>query len=407
VTRVRRSFAASVGGLPRTFWWLWTGTLISRTGGFVLPFLAFYVVDGLGYSAGFAGLVVASAGLGSIGAALGGGVLADRIGRRPVLLGSQLLSAVTLVGLGLSESRPALLGWAAAYGLTHNASRPAYSAMMTDIVAPADRIRAFSLHFWAINLGFAIAPTLAGLLAGFGYLTLFVADAAATTVVAVLVYLRVPESLPSPAPRVEGVRQDRGSLLDVLRDRVFMSYVLLTLGFALIFMQHLSTVPVQMRADGLTPAQYGAIIAVNGILIVLVTVPLTRALQRFPRARVMAVSSLRGDGTRRRAEGLRPHGRHLDPRRGHRRRRRPLDRRGPLPRLDAGALPGRFQPVVLCRGVRGAPRWRRRLRPSRRHGAVGLLWRARRRARRRSSRHRAGARLPVGRARHPLPSDRH
>ena len=68
--------------------------------------------------------------------------------------------------------------------------------MMTDIVPPEDRVRAFSLNYWAINLGFAIAPVLGGLLASSGYLTLFLVDAGTTLVFAVLVFLKVPESRP-------------------------------------------------------------------------------------------------------------------------------------------------------------------------------------------------------------------
>ena len=61
-------------------------------------------------------------------------------------------------------------------GLTSNTSRPAFAAMTADIVPPADRVRAFSLNYWAINLGFAIAPALGGVLATSGYLTLFLVD---------------------------------------------------------------------------------------------------------------------------------------------------------------------------------------------------------------------------------------
>jgi MFS family permease len=173
-------------------------------------------------------------------------------------------------------------------GLTSNTARPALSAMMTDIVPADDRVRAFSLNYWAVNLGFAIAPALGGLLAKSGYLSLFLVDAATTLVFALLVFLRVPESHPTlGAPR----STTAGSLVDVLRDRVFLSFVLLTFGFAVVFMQHLSSLPVQMGDDGLTPAQYGTIIALNGALIVIVTVPLTRRLQRYPRSRVLATSS--------------------------------------------------------------------------------------------------------------------
>jgi MFS family permease len=287
--RLRRMVGPTVSGLPPTFWWLWAGTLVNRAGAFVLPFLAFYLTDELALTPSFVGLVLAAFGLGSTLAALVGGVLADRLGRRPVLLGSQLSTAATLVALGFTTASTSVLVLVALLGLASNTARPAFSAMTTDIVAPQDRVRAFSLNYWAINLGFAIAPVLGGLLAASGYLTLFLVDAATTLVFAVLVYLKVPESRPE-VTLAEGERP--GSMADVLRDRVFVSFVLLTGCFAIVFMQHLSSLPVQMDADGLSPAQYGGVIALNGALIVLVTVPLSRWLQAYPRSRVLAISSV-------------------------------------------------------------------------------------------------------------------
>ena len=35
-----------VRGLPRTYWILWTGALINRLGGFVMPLLALYLWRG-------------------------------------------------------------------------------------------------------------------------------------------------------------------------------------------------------------------------------------------------------------------------------------------------------------------------------------------------------------------------
>jgi MFS family permease len=286
---LRRALAPTLSGLPTTFWWLWVGTLINRVGGFVLPFLAFYLTDELDLTPSFVGLVLGTFGLGSIVATLLGGVLADRLGRRPVLLVSQLSTAATLVALGLTTTPIAVMVLCGVLGLTSNTARPAFSAMMTDIVAAEDRVRAFSLNYWAVNLGFAIAPVLGGLLARSGYLSLFLVDAATTLVFAVLVFLRVPESHPTlGAPR----STTAGSMVDVLRDRVFLSFVLLTFGFAVVFSQYLSTLPVQMDDDGLSAAQYGTVIALNGALIVLVTVPLTRWLLRYPRSRILAISSV-------------------------------------------------------------------------------------------------------------------
>ncbi len=150
-------------------------------------------------------------------------------------------------------------------------------------------MRAFSLNYWAINLGFAIAPVLGGLLASLRLPARCSWSTPATTLVFARAGLPAGARVtPGGAWSTEGERP--GSMADVLRDRVFLTFVLLTFCFAVVFMQHLSTLPVQMGDDGLSPSQYGAVIALNGALIVLVTVPLTRWLQAYPRSRVLAVS---------------------------------------------------------------------------------------------------------------------
>jgi MFS family permease len=289
---LRRALASTVGGLPGQFWWLWSGTLVNRAGAFVLPFLAIYLTSSLDYSTAFAGLVLGAVGLGAAVASLVAGVLADRWGRRPVLLWSQLLCALTLAVMAFWTAPAAVLALAVLLGLSSNAARPAFSAMVADVVPQADRVRAFSLNYWAINLGFATAAIVGGLLASTGYRTLFLGDAVTTLAFAVLIFLKVPESHPALRPGGDSSPGSAGSLRDVLRDRVFITFMLLTFAFALVFMQHMSTLPVQMADDGLRPSQYGVVISLNAVLIVLATVPLTRWVERFPGARVLSVAAL-------------------------------------------------------------------------------------------------------------------
>ena len=52
------------------------------------------------------------------------------------------------------------------------------------------------------------------------------------------------------------------------------------------------TLPLDMAAAGLPPSDYGLAIAVNGALIVLITLQVTRFLERFPRYAVMALAAL-------------------------------------------------------------------------------------------------------------------
>ncbi|MER6916313.1 MFS transporter [Streptomyces sp. NPDC000594] len=289
---VRRAVRESVSGLPREFWWLWASTLVNRLGGFVATFLVLYLTADQGYSAAFAGLVVSLYGLGGVVSSLGGGVMADRLGRRPTLLIAQLGTAVSVAALAFVHHPVAIAAVACLVGMATNASRPAVQAMMADIVPPEDRVRAFSLNYWAINLGFAISAVAAGFIAEYSYLAGFLGEAAMTLLCAVLVYVKVPESRPERDPAAPGVEEPEVGLGTVLRDRRFMGVVGLSFLIALIFMQGHVGVPLAMGADGLSTSDFGTVMALNGVLIVVLQIPVTRLIEHRDPRRLLIVSSL-------------------------------------------------------------------------------------------------------------------
>ena len=84
-----------------------------------------------------------------------------------------------------------------AVGLVAELYRPAVQAMVADIVPEAQRLRAYGLLYWAVNLGFSLSPLIAGFVARQSYLALFVADAVTTFVFAAIILWRVPETLPA------------------------------------------------------------------------------------------------------------------------------------------------------------------------------------------------------------------
>ncbi|MEE4424815.1 MDR family MFS transporter [Streptomyces bugieae] len=299
LSALRRAAVDSVSGLPRQFWWLWTSTLINRLGAFVATFLALYLTVERGYSASYAGLVGALYGLGGVISSVGAGVLTDRLGRRPTMLIAQLSTSVSVAVLGFMEDPVAIAVVAGVVGMATNASRPAVQAMMADIVAPEDRVRAFSLNYWAINLGFAISSTAAGLIAQHGYLALFLGESTLVLTCALVVFCKLPESRPTadtPAgpqdPAAEGASAAPVSMLTVLRDGRFMTVVGLNLLLALLFQQAYVSMPVSMGQDGFSSADFGAVIAVNGILIVLLQIPVTRFIEHRSPATLLIGSAL-------------------------------------------------------------------------------------------------------------------
>lgn len=278
-------------GLPQTFWLLWIGTLINRLGGFVVPFLMLYLTSQRDLPVAQAALVVSLFGAGSFTAALVGGELADRLGRRPVLLISFLVGPLNMILLGMARQLVLIAPLTVLQGFFTDMYRPAVSAMIADLIPPEGRPRAFGYIYWAINLGFAIAPAAAGLLARWNYFLLFVGDALTTLAFGLIVVWGVRETRPAEAEKSAGARGE-GRLKRFGREPLMLAFAAMALGFGIIYMQGTVTLPVAMHLQGFGPDAYGLTIAVNGALIVLLGIPASHLLTRWPRFRSLALSAL-------------------------------------------------------------------------------------------------------------------
>lgn len=276
-----------VRGLPRPFWYLFGGTLVNRLGAFVEPFLAFYLTRARGHSVAEAGLVLTALGLGSAVSQVVGGVLADRWGRRATMVAGLTTAGLTLLLVGAVSSLPLLCAAAGLYGLCLSLFRPAVNAAVADLVPAADRARAFALNFWAVNLGFAVATPLGGLLAARGYWLLFVLDAATSLAFALLVLRGVPET--RPARHEDDVP---GSLRTVARDRLLLALVAAVTLQGVVYLQAFSTLPLVFGRDGLGPGGYGLAVGLNGLLIVVLQPLLLGLLSGRRRGRLLLLAML-------------------------------------------------------------------------------------------------------------------
>lgn len=280
---------ASLSGFPRTFWVLWGGTLANRIGLLVLPFLSLYLTAERGLTIPQATLVVGLHGVGSFAAGIVGGALADRWGRRAVLVGSLAGGAVLIASLPFAPGMIALGALVALYGLVGEAYRPAVSAAVSDVVAPARRTEAFALLYWAINVGAAVGPAIGGALAEVGFGWLFVVDAVSVAVYAVVVAVGVPETRPPRVPLADGVLP--GGMRDALADGRLVAATLAVFAVGAGFLQTFVTLPLTMRAAGLSPADYGLAAGLNGALIVVFSLPLARWIAPFRASRVLATGA--------------------------------------------------------------------------------------------------------------------
>jgi MFS family permease len=71
-----------------------------------------------------------------------------------------------------------------------------------------------------------------------------------------------------------------------------VGYLVISLGGIVVMMQHMSTLPIAMTADGLSAATYGWVIAVNGVLIVLGQLFVPKLIGTYDESRVLAVATV-------------------------------------------------------------------------------------------------------------------
>jgi MFS family permease len=164
--------------------------------------------------------------------------------------------------------------------------RPVGSAAVADLPA-GERVRAYGLLFWAANVGFTVSTVVAGVLVQYGYGILFWINAAASVLAALIVWRHIPE------PRRSMPKATRQALLPVLlRDRAMLAMVAIHVVYFTMFLQTFSTLPLVMAGDGHGPEAFSAMLALNGIVIVLVQPIAVRLLDGRDTAAVLAVSML-------------------------------------------------------------------------------------------------------------------
>lgn len=267
----------------------------------LVPFLTIYLKDELDLGAEFATQVMGAFGAGALIAAMYGGHLADRVGRRVVMLVSLFGGAAILMLFGSLRSPGALLTASAVFAFITEMYRPAASAMIGDLVEPKRRSHAFGLMYVSINLGFAVAPVIGGILTQYSFQWLFWGDALTCAVYGVIIAAAIRETLPlrqghasGPATGGDAIDESEtkpvgmsAAIAHILRDRTFLCFCAGTFLIATVFMQALSTFPLHLLDQGIGAATYGKIIAINGLMIVCFQLPTISFVNRFNRATML------------------------------------------------------------------------------------------------------------------------
>jgi MFS family permease len=185
----------------------------------MLPLLPFYA-ERLGATPSAVGALIATYAVCQLVAGPALGSLSDYIGRRPVLLVSQIGTFIGLLILAWAPSLWVVFVSRAIDGLTAGNLSIA-QAYIADVSKPEERARSFAMIGIAFGIGFLIGPAISGFLSQFGYVYPVLAAAALSATSICATYFLLPERAPSP----EGVETGPGGRrLSILEWNRYVQY---------------------------------------------------------------------------------------------------------------------------------------------------------------------------------------
>jgi MFS family permease len=247
---------------PRAFWALVGAQFVTKFGLFVIPYLTLFATK-KGLTPGQAGLAAGAYSVGSFGAALFGGWLADRIGRNKTMAFASLSGACCMLAFSQADSLTSFVVMALITGFVQESGNPATAALVQDIVPPEHRVNAYAVLRLAVNLGWSLGPACAGWLAEHSFIWLFVGDAATSAVFGIVALLWLPRGNPSPRERAGW----SFALTHIFSNRAFLALAVAQVFFAFTFRQVNTAYPLHFERQDQPLHIYGWIQALNGVMI--------------------------------------------------------------------------------------------------------------------------------------------
>jgi predicted MFS family arabinose efflux permease len=290
-----RLFIDSYSGVRKEIWLLSLVTFINRAGAMVLPFLSLYLTKQEGYSLEETGSILLFYGVGSFLGNYLGGILTDRIGAFRLQFLSLLTTGISFFVLSQLHEPILMAVGLLVTSLLADAFRPANMASIGVLESREKRTKAVGIIRLAINVGFTAGPASGGFIAySLGYTYLFLVDGITCIVAAFFLLYFFRKQLKSETKAGnEDSSEQKPSIALVLKDRVFLLLLLCVFVIACVFMQLFHTFPVFLqRILSLNEGEIGWIMALNGVLVVLLELPLIHLLDKKAKLPLIAFGAI-------------------------------------------------------------------------------------------------------------------
>ncbi|EIT85860.1 major facilitator superfamily permease [Fictibacillus macauensis ZFHKF-1] len=285
------------------------------------PYMAIYFADSLGKEQ--AGILLVISQLVGVLTNLIGGYCADQYGRKKMMFIAAAGQTVAFGVFALANSpwldSPVLtfIGFTA-LGLFGSLYWPASHAMVADVVSEKNRNEVFAVFYTSINISVVFGPALGSIFFFNNRFELLLACMIVSFILTIVLKKYIRETVPKRAPEVEKKQLQKktwrtvigGQLQDyrvIATDRKFLLFILAGILVAQTFMQLDLLIAVYTTEQ--VPTQslfsfgnwslmlsgkelFGYIVSANGLLVALLTVFMSKWINKYKEGNVFVISSL-------------------------------------------------------------------------------------------------------------------
>lgn len=262
------TYKTSFSGLSRETWLLSIVMMFNRCGSMAVPFMGLYVTQSLHRSEMDAGLIITLFGVGSILGSATGGKLTDMIGFRPVQILSSIVGGLLFILFSTITHFYSLCILTVVISFFSEAFRPANFTAVAHYAAEGTITRSYSLNRLAVNIGWSVGISLAGIIASINYKLLFIVEGG----VSIIVGLLILSFLPQLKDFIKKAKENASNMaiLKPWEDVFYVKFILLTTVFITCAFLMFRVVPVFFKEQWhIDEFQIGIIIGINGAVIAL------------------------------------------------------------------------------------------------------------------------------------------
>ena len=281
---------------PGKYWVLVGSTFVDRLGGTMLyPFFTLYVTRKFNVGMTEAGVLLAVLALSGMVGGFIGGALSDRFGRKGILLTGLVFSGLSSLAMGVCPSLSLFFLLAVVAGLLGDLGGPARMVMVADLLPEEKRASGYGMMRVAGNLAWVAGPSIGGLLAIKSYFNIFLADAVTSLITAVIVFIKLPETLSKSGDdnKHESVFKTVKGYGRVFSDRFYMAYILVSILMLVVYQQLYSSFAVYLRdVHGYSPRFYGLLMSLNAFIVVILQFRVSRWVENKKPMIMMALGTL-------------------------------------------------------------------------------------------------------------------